>query len=241
MKQKIVALSYTKQRTMFGFVGIEADSQEKVAGVRLAKQWKRDEMNSIPNDISAIYNKVKWDLTYADQLVGQHMIRGVERSLGFNVAVITTQKNLKDPEKVELVKVMDMTEITQLALSLKQNHKIQFPSKNQTPDMQQLIKQMEMFTEHVSEQGAVAYFAPGEELDCLPRALLICLFVARMKLTDFDMPMIVMRGSHLDAKPKTAQESFQQTMDAIPSLSADTWGLGDAQLNRMNRRKLLFE
>ena len=111
---------------MFGFVGIEADSQEKVAGVRLAKQWKRDEMNSIPNDISAIYQKVKWDLTYADQLVGQHMIRGVERSLGFNVAVITTQKNLKDPEKVELVKVMDMTEITQLALSLKQNHNIIF-------------------------------------------------------------------------------------------------------------------
>ena len=83
--QLIIALSYTKQRTMFGMAGIEIDSREKTAYVRLAKQWKRDDMNKIPVQAKEIYDKVKWHLTYADQQIGQHMIRSIEMALGFEV------------------------------------------------------------------------------------------------------------------------------------------------------------
>ena len=142
MTQTIIALSYTKLRTAFGMVGIEVDDKTQLAYVRLAKIWKRTNMNDIPLQIKEINKQIKWDLTFADQLVGQHLIRKIEHALGFEVQTITTMKNLKDPEDIELIKVMDMMEMSQLTLSLKQDHQIQFPKKNHTKDMLDLIKQI---------------------------------------------------------------------------------------------------
>jgi len=230
--QLIVALSYTKQRTMFGMVGIEIDPAKKIAYVRLAKQWKRENMNSIPKEIEQIYSKVKWDMTFADQLVGQHLIRSIEQALKFEVATITTQKNLKDPENIELIKVMDITEMTQLTLSLKQEHKIQFPPKNLSDDMLQLIKQMEMFTEHITEAGTIAYYAPGEELDCLPRALMICCFVGRMSLQHGELPMIIVQGT---PEPKTPDQSFDETLE---KMLGENYSLSAGDLSHVNRNKL---
>ncbi len=73
--QSIVALSYTKNRTMFGMVGIEVDMAKRIAYVRLAKQWSRNQMNDIPAAVKSLHDKVKWDMTFADQLVGQHLLR----------------------------------------------------------------------------------------------------------------------------------------------------------------------
>ncbi len=231
--QLIVALSYTKQRTVFGMVGIEIDPTKKIAYVRLAKQWKREKMNNIPADLKQIYSKVKWHMTFADQLIGQHLIRSIEKILQFEVATITTQKNLKDPEDIEAIKVMDMTEMTQLTLSLKQDHNIQFPPKNRSDDMEQLINQMEMFTEHVTEAGTVAYYAPGEELDCLPKALMICCFVGRMSLQHGEMPMIIRRDG---------TDMGQDTHDNIDQMLNEMLGgndsLSEHNLNSMSRKRM---
>ena len=238
--QLIIALSYTKQRTVFGMVGIEIDPTHKTAYVRLAKQWKRSEMNRIPGDIKQIYDKVHWDMTFADQLIGQHLIRSIENTLKFEVATITTQKNLKDPENIEAIKVMDMTEMTQLTLSLKQGHNIQFPPKDLTKDMQDLIKQMEMFTEHVTEQGGISYYAPGDELDGLPKALMICCFVGRMSLQHGDMPMMIVQGTSSSQQPQTADESFDDMLDKM--LGNESYGgLSAHDLNNPRTRKRLFE
>ena len=166
-------------------------------------------MNRIPDDISRIYQKVKWHQTFADQLVGHHLLRSIENKMQTQVYAITTQKNLKDPENIDKVKVMDMTEMTQLTLSLKQAHKIQFPPSddNLTNDMKELIKQMEMFAEHVTEQGTVSYFALGEELDCLPRALMICCFAGRTTLQHGEIPMIIVQG---EPQPQTPEQSFDE-------------------------------
>ena len=48
--------------------------------------------------------------------------------------------------------------------------------------MEQLIKQMEIFAENVTEQGTVAYHSTGDELDALTKALLIALFEKRIEL-----------------------------------------------------------
>jgi hypothetical protein len=208
MNQTIVALSYTKNRTMFGMVGIEVDMGQQIGYVRLAKQWSRNDMNKIPAAVKQLHDKIQWDLTFADQLVGQHLLRKIEAALDFSIEPITTQKNLKDPEDIEMVKVMDMTEMTQLTLSLKQNHQIQFPKQNQTKDMKFLVKQLEMFTEYVTEQGTVTYYAPGEELDCLPRALMICLFAGRMAMQGTAIPLIIKQGSTQPKSVKDSEEEF---------------------------------
>lgn len=235
--QKIVALSYTKQRTMFGLVGIEVDAEKKIAYVGLAKQWKRDTMNDIPKDMAQFFAKVKWDQTFADQLIGQHLIRSIEQNLGIGLQAITTQKNLKDPENIEKLKVMDMVEMTQLTLSLKQEHQIQWPPIEKLKgDMDELTKQMEMFTEHVTEQGTVAYFAPGKELDCLPRALMICLFVARAELQHGVLPGIISNGS---PPPKTFEQSENEFLDKVFG-TENYSGLAASELNRGAKKRLIF-
>lgn len=231
--QLIVALSYTKQRTVFGMVGIEIDAEKKIAYVRLAKQWSRDNMSLIPKNIETIYNKVKWDMTFADQLIGQHLIRSIELALGFEVQTITTQKNLKDPENIEKIKVMDMTEMTQFTLSLKQQHSIQFPPKNITDDMRQLVKQIEMFTEHITESGTVSYYAPGGEYDCLSKALMICCFVGRMSLQHEELPMIIRQGHTV---PKTITESEEEFFEKV--LGENYTSLSSSHLNRANKNRL---
>ncbi len=231
--QTIVAISYTKQRTAFGMVGIEIDLATRLAYVRLAKIWKRDNMNVIPNEIKQINEKIKWDMTFADQLIGQHLIRSIEKSIGYGVYTITTQKNLKDPEDIELIKVMDMTEMTQLTLSLKQEHVIQFPPKNHTKDMVDLIKQIEMFTEHTTESGTVAYYAPGDELDCLTKALMICLFGGRQLLRSGLTEMIVRQGTPL---PKTSAQSFDGYFSKI--LGDDFGGMSVAELNNTDHDRI---
>ena len=235
--QTIVAISYTKLRTAFGMVGIEIDSQKKIAYVRLAKLWKRENMNNIPYAIKEINSKVKWDMTFADQLVGQHLIRAMEHSLGFEIQTITTQKNLKDPEDIELIKVMDMTEMTQLTLSLKQDHKIQYP-KEPTKDMEDLMKQTAMFSEHSSEQGTISYYAPGDELDCLIKALMICLFTGRISLQYGNNTPIIRRGT---PQKQTASDSFDELFDALGGGAgiSDGSNLSVAHLNRTNKFKII--
>lgn len=212
--QKIIALSHSKLRNAIGMVGIEIDIEKRIAYVRLAKSWRREEMNQMPIDIKSLYEKIKWDKTYADQAVGQHLLKSIEAKISFTIFTITTQKNLKDPEDVEKIKVMDQTEMTQLFLSLKLAHKIQFPKpKNQKVHMINLIKQVEIFTEHTTEQGNVTYYAPGDELDNLTKALMICCFVGRHLLTEGETPMIIQIGSTpIPPKPKSYEESFVSSM-----------------------------
>jgi len=232
--QTIVAISYTKLRTAFGLVGIEVDDQKQLAYVRLAKIWKRTDMNSIAPQLKEINSKVKWQMTFADQLVGQHLIRKIEHSLGFEVQTITTMKNLKDPEDIELIKVMDMTEMTQLTLSLKQGHQIQFPPKNPSKDMQDVMKQIEMFTEHTTESGTVAYYAPGEEMDCLTKALMITLFAARTSLQQGNNIPIIRRGTPATV---TADQSFDLLFaDVLGDSGGD--GLSMHSLNRKDKFKI---
>lgn len=232
MSELIVAISYTKQRTMFGMVGVEIDPVKKIAFVRLAKQWSRKNMNSIPGDIAELHKRVKWNNTIVDQQVGQHLIKSFEMAMKNQVQVITTQKNLRDPENIELLKVMDITEMTQLTLSIKQDHRIQFPKKNHTEDMMDLMKQMEMFTEHVTEAGTVAYYAPGEELDCLPRALMMCCFAARNSLEHGVMPIIIKQGI---ASKETAEQSFDNYFSNVLGDNYD--GLDGDSLFK-NKRKV---
>lgn len=207
-------------------VGVEIDTRKKTAFVRLAKQWSRKNMNAIPGDIAQLHSRIKWHTTIADQLVGQHLIRSIENMMGNQLQIITTQKNLKDPENIEKLKVMDITEMTQLTLSIKQDHRIQFPKKNHSEDMIDLMKQMEMFTEHVTESGTVAYYAPGEELDSLPRALMMCCFAGRNTLEHGDLPMIIKSGVDVQQTP---DESFDSVFSE--ALGDDYENLGERQVS----------
>ena len=50
--------------------------------------------------------------------------------------------------------------------------------------MQELEHQVALFSEHTTEAGMVNYYAPGDELDNLTKALIIACFAARPFLHD---------------------------------------------------------
>ena len=188
LKEKIATLSYSKFRDQFGLVVIEADAEEQIARVGLAKFWDRKKINSIPSKINLLYEKIKWDSTYVDQKVGEHIIDDLKRTLP--IYVINTKKDLLDPEDIHKLEVMDMTEIVQFTYSLKIEHRIKFP-EIPTKNMQELERQVSMFTENKTEQGNITYYATGDEHDSLVRALLMCIFAARDYLTEKEYEPII--------------------------------------------------
>ncbi len=212
--ETIVAFAPTKRRSHFGMVGIEIDPDIPIAYIRLAKLWKREDMNQIAPQTKAMYSKIKWSATYALQTVGEHLLKSIEMETGINVFPITTQKNLKEPSDIEKIAIMDEIEMTQLLLSLKQDHKIQYPPKP-TGDMEKLIAETEMFTENISEQGAVSYYAPGAETDGLIKALMICCFAGRNSLQELSDEIIVVQGSSKSNKAVKIVDDMQKTLGKI--------------------------
>lgn len=187
---KLAAIAHSKFRNMFGLVGIEVNTQQKKAYVKLARQWPRKMINEIPHEIGKLYNKVQWGDTYIDQQTGQHFIQDLKQMGKLRLKIITTQKNLKDPTEIENLHVMDRIEMTQFMLTLRQNHQVIFPNIP-SKTMMDLESQMPLYSEHKTESGNIDYFAPGEELDNLTKALLISCFAARkyLKIGNVVMPV----------------------------------------------------
>ena len=179
---KRAAISHSKYRNEFGIVGIEANSDIKKIRVKLARQWPRTQISTIPDRIASLYTKVQWGETYVDQLTGEHFIQDLKRQHKMLIRVINTNKNLKEPDEIERVKTMDKIEMVQWMVTVKQNHQIEFPEKP-TSFMKELEAQMALFTEHKTESGNIDYFAPGDEFDNLTKALMIACFSVR-KLID---------------------------------------------------------
>jgi len=204
MNIKLAATAHSKHRNAIGLVGVEIDPKLKKVYVKLARQWSRSMISEIPNEISKLYIKVKWGDTYIDQQTGQHFISDLKRIHHIPLKIISTQKNLKDPDEIERIKIMDKIEMTQFMLSLRQNHQVEFPA-NPSDTMQELESQMPLYSEHKTEAGNVDYYAPGDEKDNLTKALLICCFAARKYLVFGDIETYV--GSQI-SEPENSLNPF---------------------------------
>lgn len=184
---------------MIGIIGAEIDITQRKVYVKLARQWSREQINKIPDNIQNIYSKIQWEDTIIDQQTGQHFIQDLKRC-EMPMQVITTQKNIKDPDVIEKIQTMDKVEMIQLMLVLRKNHQIIFPEEP-SEDMSQLEHQMSVFTEHKTEAGGIDYFAPGDEFDNLTKALLMLCFAARRQLVaEYDEYVM---GCPIDETPET--------------------------------------
>ena len=181
-RQKVVAITHTKLRNVFGLVGIELDPEKRLVYVRFAKQWSRQSINTMTTDISNIYKKIRWDSTLITQETGHHLIQALKQKHGMPIKVITTQKKIKETRDIERIRVMDIIEMTQLLLQLKLNHQIRF-TENPAGDLYELENQIAIFSEHTTEAGSVDYYAPGEALDSLTKSLMIACFSVRHEIT----------------------------------------------------------
>ena len=176
--QRIVAVEYSKHRNVFGLVGVEAIKDKNTFMVSLAREWDRKNLSLMVSQIGTLYDKIGWGYTYVNQKIGQHVIQELRKIEKIPIQVYTTKKDLADPLDLERAKVMDITEMTQYMVVLKQKHQVQFPEKP-LRSIKELERQMAMFVEHKTESGTMSYYAPGDEKDNLPRALAAACFGGR--------------------------------------------------------------
>ena len=204
---KTAALAYSKHRNAFGLAGIRV--QNKRIHVELARHWTREQRSRISNDIAYLRSKIDWGKTITDQLVGEDLIQNLKNA-GVDVGVIVTQKDMKDPKGIHKVKKMDIIEMTHFMLTLFQEHRILFPPEP-SPRLQELEKQVSMFSEHRTESGGLAYFAPGDELDDLSKALIIACFAVRPYIDGDEQEHII--GGIDDPRDNFILNALRQNQD----------------------------
>lgn len=180
---KIVGLAHSKLRNAIGAVGIEVDVDKKEIHVVLVRHWNRSQINEIHTDLADLFNKVEWDNTIIDMQVGEHIITAIRRTADLPIRVINMAKKVKDAQEIERVKTLDLIEMVQYTLGLKLQHRIKFPTKP-SERMSELESQIALYSEHASEAGAIDYYAPGDELDNLTKALIAAIFGGRPYIGD---------------------------------------------------------
>ena len=131
-------------------------------------------------EIGVLHQKYQWGDTYIEQESGQYLITTLKQQQ-MPVKVITTGKKVKDPKKLDRIKVMDKIEMSEFLRKLMLNGQLLFP-RNPSKRMKILEEQIPYFTKHTTEAGSVDYYAPGEEPDNMVRALMIACFSVRLLL-----------------------------------------------------------
>lgn len=169
------ALAYTKNRSRLGLAGIQAS--QGLAEVVLAREWPSEDIPRVAGEIAALHERNDWGQTFIDLEAGDYLA-GMLRREALPVQVITSQKKVKDASKIQGLRVMDRIEATEFLRKLKLAGQLKWPARP-SGEMRLLEAQMPFFSKHVTEAGAVDYYAPGEEPDGLVRALIISCFAAR--------------------------------------------------------------
>lgn len=195
------------------------DQKNRKMYVGFVAQWDRDQLREIVPKIKKLQQELKWTHIIIDQQSGYGFIRSL-RNNGLSVKTISTQKNVNDEKDIDDLEVLDKIEMTQLFLTLKNNHQIIFPEND---SVKILEDQVPIFSEHITEAGTVDYYASGEEPDDLIKSLIMCAFSYRKQLTE-EVDIIIVGGpisrrtrghrSRLYGRP-----DFKNDSDVISALS----------------------
>jgi len=207
---KLVGIAHSKLRNSIGAVGIEVDPVKQEVLVKMARHWDRSHINDVAPGISHMYSQFEWSNTIIDVSVGEHIIQALRRIAKIPIRVIFIKKKITDTSEIRRVKILDLTEMVQFMLQQKLIHKIKFP-KNPSPQLKELENQIALYAEKTTEAGGVNYFAPGDELDDLTKALMISVFAARPFM--LDSTKII--GGPLRIKPPT-MEDMASIIDPVP-------------------------
>ena len=211
---KRAAIAFSKLRNEIGLVAIEVNEEKRMVVPKYAKQWKIQEAEKMAKETAKLYKFFKWGDTYIEQESGEHLIMLLKKHYELPIKVITTGKKVKDPKKIDRLKVMDKIEMTEFLQRLRLNGQLRFvmsPPKY----MKELEEQIPYFTKHATEAGSIDYYAPGKEPDNMVRALMIACFSVRKILQGDDG--LGYYGSIDTSIPDINQDVEQQFFEAFPS------------------------
>jgi len=216
---RIVGVAHSKLRNSIGAVGIEADPVEQKIYVKMAKHWPREDISNIAPGLSDLYHKHEWSNTIVDQMVGEHLIQGFRRG-GLPIKIIFIKKKVTEVSEIRRVKTLDLIEMVQFTLQIKIEHRIRF-SPTPSASMKELEEQIALYAEATTEAGGVDYYAPGDELDDLTKALMISVFAARPFMQDSTK---IVCGP-LSEKSVQSFDTLSKELDPVPKFSKRIHGI----------------
>lgn len=186
---KIAALDPGKQKSQFGFVGIDVkDNKIYILG---AKRWGREQYTVLEDYIAnEIHPKHRFNFYVVEiNNVGIHVAEVLEQK-HLPIVAVNTSANLKKDNS----KTMDKNAMVNWLLQFQQQGRLIWPNKT-TPEVEELKRQWSLFEEHKTDAGRVSYHAPGEEYDDLTMALILACWLGRQYI-DNDQTMVVASHKH---------------------------------------------
>jgi hypothetical protein len=175
---RIAGIDSGKRRDSFAFVGIEIKNDDVyITGV---KTWLGRNYIEVENLIANIHDTKPFNF-YCVEInnTGEHVFEELKyRHRIPNVIPTFTSANVKDQHKINSGKVMPKNQMTLWLARMFQNNRIKFPKKS-NKDVDELKRQISIFSEVITESGSVSYRAEGQEHDDTVMALMLACFIGR--------------------------------------------------------------
>ena len=175
---RIAGIDSGKRRDSFAFVGIEIrDDNIYVIG---CKTWLGRNYLEVENLIANIHDKKPFDYYVVEiNNTGEHVFEELKyRHRIPNIIPTFTTKETKDQSKINTGRVMPKNQMTMWLARMFQNNRIKFPMKS-NKDIDELKRQISIFSEIITESGSVSYRAEGQEHDDTVMGLMLACFIGR--------------------------------------------------------------
>ena len=182
---RIAGIDSGKLRDSFAFVGVEVKLNNiYVLGV---KTWLGRNYLDVENLISDIHATKPFDF-YSVEInnTGEHVYEELKYHHRIpNVIPVFTTREVKDQSKINTGRVMPKNQMVLWLTQMFQNNRIKFPKKS-NKDIDELKRQISIFSEIITESGNVSYRAEGNEHDDTVMALMLACFIGRNFIKNID-------------------------------------------------------
>ena len=182
---RIAGIDSGKQRDSFAFCGIEIKNDcIYVLGV---KTWLGRKYIEVENLIAKIHEDKPFNFYVVEiNNTGEHVFEELKyRHRIPNVIPTFTSANVKDQSKINTGRVMPKNQMVLWLARMFQQNRIKFP-KTSNKHIEELKRQISIFSEHITEAGNVSYRAEGTEHDDTVMALMLACFIGRSYIKNQD-------------------------------------------------------
>lgn len=193
---RIAGLDSGKSRDSSALVGIDVDHRERMIKILNAKRWLGRDYIDVEKEIAHIHQSKPFDFYMVEtNNVGVHVWEVLKHKYQMPAYPVTTSKDIKDPKKQQGYKVMDKNAMVKLMLQWKAEERLLFPSSTNA-ELEELKRQLSIFSEHRTDSGSVSYYAEGQEHDDLVMALMLACFKARAYMTETKRVIVTTNKRH---------------------------------------------
>ena len=182
---RIAGIDSGKKKDSFAFVGIEIKNNNiYVMGV---KTWLGRNYLEVENLIAEIHDSTPFNYYVVEiNNTGEHVFEELKyRHKIPNVIPTFTARETKDQSKINTGRVMPKNQMVVWMARMFQSNRIKFPKKS-NKDIDELKRQISIFSEIITESGNVSYRAEGNEHDDTVMALMLACFIGRNFIKGMD-------------------------------------------------------